>query len=68
MGTEPILAMLRVMQLALNVGKHQRKTSQTQTLGVNGPLDFMVPLCPIAEAVGTLHTFHINPSLFIHVK
>ena len=40
MGTEPILAMLLAMQLALNVGKHQRKTSQTrtQTLGVNGPL------------------------------
>ena len=38
MGTEPILAMLLAMQLALNVGKHQRKISlmQTQMLGVNG--------------------------------
>ena len=35
MGTEPILAMLLAMQLALNISKHQRKTSQT--LGVNGP-------------------------------
>ena len=35
MDTEPILARLLSLQLALNVGKHQRKTSQT--LGVNGP-------------------------------
>ena len=35
MGTEPILVMLLAMQLALNVGKHYRKTSQTQMLGVN---------------------------------
>ena len=33
MVSEPILAML----LALNVGKHQSKTSQTWRLGVNEP-------------------------------
>ena len=40
MGTEPILAMLLAMQLALNVGEHQGKTSQT--LGVNGPLPLIL--------------------------
>ena len=44
MGTEPILVMLLAMHLALNIGQHQRKTSQTrmQTLGVNGPLQVIL--------------------------
>ena len=42
MGTGPILAMPLAMQLALNIGKHQRKTSQTrrQMHGMYGPFYF----------------------------
>ena len=56
MGTETILAMLLAMQLALNVGKHQRKTSQT--LGVNGPLSNR------ASAILWVHNISMVPGRF----